>query len=167
MLKEVENLADKCKCNKCVDQHKEEKNQKEKPKTKSIKDELIELINNGDDNLLCQQFDTGNIGQSTWTRFDIIKDHLRKCQKNKELTLEEKLLADGYIENVLGAVPIGVYRGDLVVDYTKNDLTLRISDQRNIYFFCGASPLSSVKLSVNYTQNYEIIKKAVELVRSM
>ena len=31
MLKEVENLADKCKCNKCVDQHKEEKNQKEKP----------------------------------------------------------------------------------------------------------------------------------------
>lgn len=175
MLKEVENLADKCECNKCVNKHEK----KEKQKTKSIKDELIELINNVDEDKLykytpfmfnaCVKNDLKSENENGKS---IILKILKSCQKDKKLTLEEKLMADGWIkqhfsnlEQEYVTFKEGKVKRNIKyhVYYVKNDMWIFIANYDDKITIMK----SGNNVNIPYTENYEIIKKAVELVKSM
>lgn len=131
----------------------------EKKETKqSVKDELLELINNTDENKLI------SLGFKELTEFNtkkrsfslealnmkaLIETALKLCQKDKELTLEEKLIADGYRV------------GQLSVNYQKDDIVIR--EDGNEWRII----VKYKSISIPRTEDYEIIKKAVELVKSM
>ena len=151
-----------CGCKSC----KEAKETKQTSK----EDEIIKLLKN----VHKTKFYNGTYGDIKYminsqavTPMEYVIHILNNFQKSKEPTLEEQLVADGYGKIDLGCVQIGVYSGDSVIDYIKNDIVLRISDKRKIHFFYGNNTMSDVKLSMDYINDYELIKKAVELVKNM
>ncbi len=150
LMKEISEL--KCNCEKCTkkDDKMSEKKETKKADTKSIKSELIELVNNVDEDKLLQHAHSKNVGEITWTRFNIIKSNLLKCQK--ELTLEEKLVRDGWKP----------YQ-NLQFHYINNNIIIR-----TIYNSQYISILKNkYELKMDYTEDYDAIMKAVELVKGM
>ncbi len=146
---------------------KETKNIKDKPYLYTTDGMLaIELLENLDayktDNFNINDFLGSNLHTHKLdglTGFGIIIEILKACQKDKdeELTLEEKLIRDGWKSHT--SLP---YCG-----YLKNNIFVY-----HISYACDIRAWKFIKdraevLSIPFTEDYEIIKKVVELVKIM
>ncbi len=144
---------DSCQCQGCMlrreKSEKPIKQENKKESKQSCKDQLKKLLETADESEL---FSSDMPQVSFKDRFNAIEILLEQCQKPKELTLEEKLIADGWIKNEF----VNYYSKDVfILMKSGNSWDIKINEPDKLW------------VTIPYIEDYEIIKKAVELVRSM
>ncbi len=94
-----------------------------------------------------------------------IKYLLQRCQKTKKTTLEEKLIADGYIKTK-HTYMVHSSGGYPFIRFTKEkgEKQIIIDIYENMHIDVTNDKIS---IQIPCTEYYEVIKKAIELVKKM